>query len=222
MNTTDLDETCDYLEKHSRELRLEALEAFHYDDFPEFRDLLTESARERVKSLELMETHQNHGYFRAAGRFDCFFDAIVAQDWDAAKTIANLSARELVSGEDEEDHFYGRLLHKLFDQDNPDLDLPQLLSKFAEAEEGVESVRLDVMEALVANDSLRFHTAFTALCADFENNIRHGYEPPPELVEPVPVEQRLLFLEGLTLLTLAARRGLETKADYPHCPTAAR
>ncbi len=222
MNTTDLDETCDYLAKHSRELRLEAMEALHFEDVAEFREFLAESAGERVKSLELLEANQSLGFFRAAGRFECFFDAIVAGDLNAAKTIAHLSATTLVAGEAEEDHYYGRVLYKLFDDSSTTSELPELLREFSQAEEGVESVRLDVVKALIANDSIRFHVAFEALSADFEDSVVNGYTPPPELVEPVPLEQSLIFIEGLAILALATRRGLETKAEYPHCPTAAR
>ena len=86
---------------------------------------------------------------------------------------------------------------------------------------GTDSPRCAVVQALVARNAATFETAFDALIAVRQAEIRADIARS-QLETPQIVAERQVFIEGLALLRLADAAGMATRVAHLYCPSNAR
>jgi hypothetical protein len=163
-------------------------------------------------------------YQMAISRWESLFDAIAAADFDGAREIVELSPDEWVrDGEYEDDFCYYLFFHTVISA-GPGSDpvtLERILERFAAAAKGVPSPRLAVCQALHARDDEGFQDAFgqllNARAATIERDAQTIVADEPSFVPRSHV-----FVEGLALLRMAERAGLQVEDEYRFCPSLAR
>lgn len=181
---------------------------------------LIQSALARRYFLERCQAEGNHASpHRRASLVAPFFDAVTAAQWKLARKIATLSADAYMPGEEYEDDFaYARFLHLLIDFEAPDRQgLEGALDQFERALDGGTDVRLDLCRALLDKDQPSFDSAFEGLLIDHE--LRMKKQQKSILArDPTFEPNRQVLVEGLALLQLATRLGLQTQPEYRFCP----
>jgi hypothetical protein len=161
-------------------------------------------------------------FHRASSRAESFFDAVAAHDWDLARDIAALSPPEWLEGaEYEDDSCYARFLYRYLSSEVIPAELEALLVRFEVALEGASSARLDLCKALLGRTQKAFDAAFDELIMERQAEIEE--ERSGIAGEDVAAALRThVFIEGLAILAIAERAGLQTGRDYPLCPALAR
>ena len=181
---------------------------------------LIQSALARRYFLERCQAEGNlTSPYRRASLVGPFFDAVTAAQWKLARRIATLSSDSHLPGEEYEDDFaYARFLHLLTDFEAQDTKgLTETLDQFERALEGGTDIRLDLCRALLARDQDAFDSAFDGLLVDHE--LRMKKQQKSILARDATFEpNRQLMVEGLALLQIATRLGLQTQAEYRFCP----
>ena len=181
---------------------------------------LIQSALTRRYFLERCQTEGNLASpYRRASLVGPFFDAVTATQWKLARKIATLSADTHLPGEEYEDDFaYARFLHLLTDFEAPDTTgLEGALDQFDRALDGGMSVRLDLCRALLDKDQDAFDASFDGLLVDHE--LRMKKQQKSILARDATFEpNRQVMVEGLALLQIATRLGLQTQSEYRFCP----
>ncbi len=179
----------------------------------------------RVREHYLMRMRQVPGqadHHLASARIDPLLDAVAAGDITLAHHIAWVSPRTWEPQREYEDDFcYAQILHRLIHGVPSAAVYQPFIDQFEAALKGQPSERLDVVKALVQRSQGDFDQAFDALLDARRKAIlaaigRAQIEDPPVLAE------RQVFIEGLALLRLAERQGLQTQPDYLYCPSLAR
>jgi hypothetical protein len=218
-----LDDAGRFYQQYCDAARAHAILRILIDSDPEgfFADLI-DGAQTRRHFLARCAKAGFRDVFASCGRCTSFFDALVAEDYDLAKEISDLSPDDVIAGEEyEEDFCYMRFLFLFAKCGNTaGAELDGILARFEKSLDGAWSSRLDVCRALRAADADAFALAFESLLLDRENEIRDMRGRAEEEV-PVALDSQL-FVEGLALLRLADREGLATERQYPGCPAIAR
>lgn len=185
---------------------------------------LTRSARARQLFLERLAREKvvDH-HHQVSGRYRPLLDAIAADDLDRARVIAALSAPEFrPEHEYEDDYCYAQLLAALISEQALDASRCEALMLQLEAWlDGAGSVRLDLCRALLQRDQSAFDDAFAGLLLEHEQSIETERARGQHEDDQVRAE-RLVLVEGLAILRLAVRHGLDTADDYNYCPALAR
>jgi hypothetical protein len=181
---------------------------------------LIQSALTHRYFLARCQAEGNHASpYRRASLVGPFFDAVTATQWMLARKIAALSAESHLPGEEYEDDFaYARFLYLLIDSEAPDrASLMGALDQFERALDGGLAVRLDLCRALLDMDQESFDTAFEGLLIDHE--LRMKQQQKSILArDPTFEPNRQVMVEGLALLQIATRLGLQTQREYRFCP----
>lgn len=192
-------------------------------DSDTFLHNLMRSARCRLQYLErLSEAHREGEHHQGSGRVDPLLDAIAAQDFATARQIAASSPRDWQRGHEyEDDYCYAQIVHGLIAPPGSGADPSPLFQRFESVLDGAPDARLDVTRALARRDQPAFETAFEALIARRTEQIeadmaRKRIEDPPVIAE------RQVYVEGLAMLRIAERLGLNTQTEYLYCPSMAR
>ena len=186
-----------------------------------FYDDLMRSARARIYFLGRASEEGYVGPDLASSRWNGLFDALAANDLDAAREIGRSSPAEWMKEDEYEDDFcYARFLHLWIDAGDSD-EIAAVLERFEESLEGGGSARLDVCRALLGGEPSSFDAAFAALVDEREAEIADAVERH-ELVTDSVLTDRAGFVEGLALLRLAAAAGFSVRDEYPLCPALAR
>lgn len=179
----------------------------------------------RVREHFLTRMRQAPGqvdHHLASGRVEPLLDAVAAGDMELAYRIAWISPRAWEpQREYEEDFCYAQILHRLIHGVQSPAVYQPFLDQFNAALKGRLDARLPVVSALVQRSQADFDAAFDDLIDARRKAIlaairRAQIEDPPVLAE------RQVFIEGLALLRLAERQGLQTQPDYLYCPSLAR
>jgi hypothetical protein len=188
-----------------------------------FAQNLTRSGRVRFTYLDrLRRENVSDDYHSASGRIDGLMDAITASDLELARQIVGASRASLLIGAEYEDDFcYAQLIHRLVTGETDEAATMPYIKQFEDVLDGQPSGRLDVCRALLGPDQAAFDEAFDALILDREAQIAAD-KARFQLEEPEVMANRLIFIEGLAVLRLAALRGLETEPEYRLCPGIAR
>lgn len=168
-------------------------------------------------------------YLRNAGNADVrlsrsrpFFDAVGAGDFDGAALIARYARRTWAQGEEyEEDFLFMEFLIHHGVLKAPVADCEALLVRYERALSGAEDLRLDVCRALFQADSDAFNQALAVFLSDRKDQLEAQATTTPFPEEFLATEWNFC-LEGLVLVRLAERNGLETEEDYLHIPSLAR
>lgn len=151
-----------------------------------------------------------------------FFDAIAAGDFEGAEEIARHSRRTWAQGEEyEEDFLFVDFCMQHFFLGTPPQACERLLARYETALQGTEDFRLDVCKALLVADSQAFREAlgrFLTARSDNFDVLERNESAAPELL----ATERHLSIEGLALVRLAERKGMETDEDYANIPSIAR
>lgn len=161
---------------------------------------------------------------RRASFIDPVFDAIAARQWKLAGNLFRLVAHNWTEGEEYEDDFcYAEVIGRLA-TDAPEGPEP-LLARWQEILEGGDDRRLELTRALIARDKAAFSEALTALLAAQDAKARAIADPEDGSVladEPPFFPNHWISIEGLALLALAERRGMEMPGMFKACPPLAR
>jgi hypothetical protein len=168
-------------------------------------------------------------YLRNAGNTEVrlsrsrpFFDAVGAGDFDGAALIARHARRSWAHGEEyEEDFLFIEFLIQHGVLEAPVADCEDLLARYERALKGAEDLRLDVCRALLQADPEAFNQALAVFLSDRKEQLEKQAETTPFPEEFLATEWHF-SLEGLALVRLAERKGLETEEDYLHIPSIAR
>ena len=159
----------------------------------------------------------------AASRSAAFFDALAAHQFELVAEIGALSARQWRPDDEyEEDFCYAHFLHRyLTFGEDLDEELEATLQQFETALEGDFSARLTVCRALLSRDQQEVDDAFTQLIDARNAEIEADGETMIGEEMTFQTERRV-FVEGLAILNVAERIGLETAKEYQYCPGLAR
>jgi hypothetical protein len=176
-----------------------------------------ESYLQKLKQLGIQDDHH-----QASGRFEPLLDAVAGGDFELARRIAILSPVEWIQGHEYEDDFcYAQILHKLIIEPSQNAEISSLLLRFEAYLEGNANARFDICRALADKDQNAFDEAFDNLLYEHETGIAAA-KARGQMEDPIVISQRLVFVEGLAILVLAEKRGLQTQSEYLYCPSLAR
>lgn len=157
-------------------------------------------------------------YYLARARAEPLLDALALGGVDLVRRIDERMPRTWLKGmEYEEDFWFFTLLPRLLLPETRQDDLEDGLDRMAQALEGIEFPRYDVLKALVHADARGFEQALLALSdawrAEGERERKGGLGNPLALATEAHV-----FIEGLALVRVARARGLDTCSQYPLIP----
>ena len=163
---------------------------------------------------------------KVTSRAAVFWDAIASGSWDAAAEIAQHSRpTPNPTWEHEDDFLYVWFLMTRYVLDDGSLEAEErqraLLNRWDEVLERRSDPRRELCEALLHRDARAFHTAFDATSEAREDDLRRRLAdhtlPADDAAWSLPV-----WLEGLALLRLAERDGLQTEPCIRGIPLVCR
>lgn len=189
-----------------------------------FGQNLIRSGRVRVAYLRRLHREDiENDHHSASGRIDGLMDALAASDLELGREIVGASRTSWLQGSEYEDDFcYAQLIHRLLSQEKEDEAVTNaIVEQFEKVLDGRPSARLDVCRALRNREQAAFDEAFDDLVHEREGKIADD-KARFQLEEPEAMSQRLIYVEGLAVLSLATLQGLKTEADYLFCPLIAR
>jgi hypothetical protein len=162
--------------------------------------------------------------YRRASFIDPAFDAIAAQQWRLAADIFGCVSHTWLEGEEyEDDYCYAEFIRRQVIENGAGAE--QLLSHWNGVLEGGADRRLDVAKALHARDVTAFYESLTSLLNAKEAEARAIADPLSGSVradELIFFPNRWVSVEGLALLAIANRQGLDLQEDFLACPPLAR
>lgn len=151
-----------------------------------------------------------------------FFDAVAAGDDEGAALVARQARRDWRSGlEYEEDFLFVEFLMQHFFLGAPVDKCAALLMRYKTALQGAEDCRLTLCGALLESDSRAFEDSLERFLSERRDAMEDG-ETRGFVSSEVLATEGHLSVEGLALVSLAERKGLETREDYLHLPSVAR
>lgn len=157
-----------------------------------------------------------------SGLFAPFLDALAARDWPLAAQLALLPPKDYREGhEHESDHAYARALFELFKGNADRAVFDPLCDQCSDAGDETSRARAEVLRAMADRDQAAFDGAFTAL-VDVRRRSVQADVARRQMATPAELTHREVYVEGVALLNLAERLGLDTSATYPLCPALAR
>lgn len=151
-----------------------------------------------------------------------FFDALAARDFDTADEIAAASSQDWQKDSEYEDDFcFYKFFHLLVAPGHNDPTLKQILARFEAAVEGEQSARLQVCGALLSGDQQAFESSIDALLEERAAELE--FEEERFFTDRIVFDvKRHIYVEGLAILNVADRLGLETREEYRYCPQLCR
>lgn len=146
--------------------------------------------------------------------------AVVTGDAQAPLTIARLSRTTRAAGDDEyeSEFLWARAFQMLVDPSAGDV--APVLGRLIEAAPETHGALVQVARALGARDAAAFEEAFgqaLQVYGDETERRSKAFTTPSSFFA-----HRFVWVEGLALLALARRAGLEPAADFRYCPRLAR
>jgi len=187
---------------------------------------LTGTSRELHRCLQM--SGQAFAYFLTSGHPTLitsqslpFFDAVAAGDLDLANRIATSARRTFSAGEEyEEDFLFVDFLMSHYFLGRPAAASMALLDRYEKVLEGSDDSRLIFCQALLSNDALAFVRGLGEFlaerCRRYDALADKSAIPP----ERLHTEGRL-SVEGIALVRLARRAGMEVPNDLPQVPSVA-
>jgi hypothetical protein len=157
---------------------------------------------------------------RWASKLRPFFDAVAADDLEAAAAIARLARPTWAKGKEYPEDFYFPyvLMHRFFLA--PDADSTTLLTEWQEALAETEDPRWDVASALVHADAVAFDGALSHYLSERARTLSKRAEHDPVSSGLLATEWHF-SVEGVALAKLARTVGLPIAAEYRHAPAVA-
>jgi len=162
--------------------------------------------------------------YRRASFLDPAFDAMAARQWKLAGELFGLVAHTWTEGEEYEDDFcYAEVIRRLVTEDPAGPE--PVLARWQEVLEGGDDGRLEVARGLVAGDGAAFSEALATHLSAEDAKARTIADPEDGcvLADDLPFfPNHWVSLEGLALLALGGRRGLDLPDIFRACPPPAR
>lgn len=189
-----------------------------------FMHRLQQSALARKNYLqEVAQERLPKSRFTCASLLEPYFDALIAGQSALAADIADLSPGEWNEDDEFEDDFcYAHFLFSYLGNGyQADDTCTALLKRFETALEGGKSYRLKVCQALCDADDDAFGEGLLAMHDEWQTFYKEKAKRLP-WKDWVFLTEKALFMEGLGLLAVADRAGLNTEPEYPHMPSIAR
>jgi hypothetical protein len=147
-----------------------------------------------------------------------FFDAVAAVDEVAAAAIARGSAHSLLPDlEYEEEFWFVEVLMQRFFLGKSAADCAPMLERYEECLNGTRDARLPVVRALVDPASENFDDVFVDYAADRANFVEER-AALTSVTGAYRATELHLSVEGVALVRLAQRAGIETRSEYQHVP----
>ena len=181
-----------------------------------FNDHLRTSAGRRVTLLETAAPNPApFAQWARQGLVGPFFDAWTAGADDLALRIAELSQVPLQTDfEYPEDHEYARWWYAVAAGGwKLGASLDQRLRALATVTDDDQDPRLNVCRALAARDQALFDEGLNELCHRHIEWFKERTADPAE-----NATEGYVFIEGLALVRLARRLGIQTASEYPRVP----
>ena len=187
------------------------------------RDNLVRSGELRLRHLERLDDKAlDEDHHAALGRPAPLLDLIAANRPDLVRRVSGRSAQAFDEAREYRDeHCYARLLAALsaYADGDAEVDLTDTFDAYEVWLDGEVDPRLDLCRVLHARDEEAFVDAFEALLANRLETIEAHRET--DLDDAIIVAERMVFVEGLALLTLARRLSLSVGGPYALCPPSA-
>lgn len=154
---------------------------------------------------------------RLGSKMKPFFDAIAADDLDAATDIARLSRRTWAKGKEyEEDFLFVEVIMQRFFLDSK-IDAAALLARWRTALADTEDMRLPVVRALIQEDAESFGSALSQYLAERARTLDDRTANRSVPGDRLATEWHFC-VEGVAFAKLARRAGLEIASQYRHVP----
>jgi hypothetical protein len=151
-----------------------------------------------------------------------FLDAIAADDFALARSIADLSRKTWHQGHEYEDDFcYAQILFSLIGRARDPVALEALFSRYEAVLDGEAEPRLDAVRALVTMDHAGFEKALEALLSRHADRIEKD-KARHKIEDAVVIAERQVCVEAVALLRIAERLGFALQNEYRFCPSLAR
>jgi|HubBroStandDraft_1064217.scaffolds.fasta_scaffold01101_13 hypothetical protein len=190
----------------------------------EFFQYLVQSALTRRHYLAGIREGDRDARFRRATFIEPAFDAIAARQWQLASAVLQLTANEWSVGEEYEDDFcYAEFIRRIVTA--PSSDVEDLLARWDRVLEGGKDLRLGVARALQARSGTEFEGALTSLLESSERTASKMADPVTGSFlanDETFFPNRWVSVEGLSLLAIAERLGMDARQEFLACPLLAR
>lgn len=222
LNTVDIiGDLCEEISEKYRALAICRLLAdADTDGF--YHDLLR-SAKIREYYLLRSRAENYLDFHMASSRSQPFFDAIAVNTFELARNIMGLSSQDWLADDEYEDDFcYVQFLHKYISFDEGlQHELNEILQRFETSLQGATSARLEICKAFLMKNQGHFDNAFNSLIEERSSEIKN--EKERFVMEDINIiVNRHVFVEGLALLNISEKAGLQTQNEYLFCPRIAR
>jgi len=149
-----------------------------------------------------------------------FFDAVAADDLEAAAAIARLARPTWVKGKEYPEDFYFPYVLMLRFFLASDSDSKEMLTQWREALAGTEDPRRGVVSALVRADAKAFDKALSRYLSQRTRALKKRAQNDAVSSGLLATEWQF-SVEGVALAKLARTVGLPIAAEYRHVPAAA-
>jgi len=155
----------------------------------------------------------------ATSKLQGFFASAACGDEEAARTISSKSRDswnpEL---EHEDDFIFVRLLMDLFYRGASESDLMALANRLGEVTEGEVSPRREICQALLTKSSERFGEGLEEYILERRDYYAEQWDADYILEEEWATDGQI-FVEGIALVRMARKLGLDTQAEYLFIPS---
>ena len=156
-------------------------------------------------------------FYLALSRSGSILDAVAGNDFSLASEIFGLSPYAFRKGDEYEDDFHWHRILGLLFTGAPQEQLDAALGALDAAADG-GGERLDVAKALHTRNAEAFDEAFRVLIS--AQQAANAEEDAAD-EEPAAAAGVYVFIEGIAVLKIARRLGIQIEPEYPLCPTLA-
>ncbi len=183
-------------------------------DINQFSDLLFKSAKIYQFMLDNKHVEMDR-YYLSKSKGLPLFDAIAVDELGLARDISHkMTPVWSENMECEDDFIYFDIISELIEEE-PDITiLNNKIEKYEEILDGFESIRYDLLKAIVKSDAEEFKVAFDDLLEEREDEIDAMSENNYICLKT----EANIFIEGIALLRIAKRFGINVDENYYHIP----
>ena len=161
-------------------------------------------------------------YHQCAGRIAGLLSGITSRSWGLVTEIIRLTPNKFRERMEYEDDFlFAAALMRLADKDSAPLTMDQVRQRTEDVDIGAMAARFDAVFAIDYQDAIRFDESFREVIFNRAEEIE-GDKQRGQLEEADVIGHRLVFTEGMALLSLAQRHGVSTDDEYRFCPSLGR
>lgn len=147
-----------------------------------------------------------------------FFDAVACRNDDTARRIARLCpVTHKPDMEYEDDFIFVYFLMKKYYLDAPPEELVTMIARYEELLKGDHDPNLEMCKALQSGDAERFNESLCELIEKRAAYYRKVIDDESISPEDAAIEARL-YVEGLALLNLAEKSGMQIREEYAYIP----